>query len=247
MLLLENIFPPFSSTHSKDESTYVTSTCSVFLRFLWLLIKEFSMSIQHFFLIHLSQVLIMMKCFLVFGLFAFAGKGYLSIKILSFISFLIFSEVSSLSCNEGSGMHGMPPALTSHQCPAGVLNCVRILASKSVNDYWIADANSPQTRRATTPRCWAGAVDWRWAGPGVCKVMIWWSLFYTTCDNFSGLPDGIIFDTGEDFSSITTCFCGAELCNTEHWCDGCQVNSSASLLPALASLTLTMMALIASN
>ena len=80
--------------------------------------------------------------------------------------------MSSLSCNEGSGMHGMPPALTSHQCPAGVLNCVRILASKSVHDYWIANANSPQTRRATTPRCWAGAVDWRWAGPGVCKVMI---------------------------------------------------------------------------
>ena len=117
------------------------------------------MSIQHFFHIHLSQVLKMTKCFLVFGLFAFAGKWYHSIKILSFIYFLIFSEVSSLSCNEGSGMHGMPPALTSHQCPAGVLNCVRILASKSVNDYWIADANSPQTRRATTPRCWAGAVD----------------------------------------------------------------------------------------
>ena len=81
------------------------------------------------------------------------------IKVLSFILFLIFAEVTSLSCNEGSGMHGMPPALTSHQCPAGVLNCVRILASKSVNDYRIADANSHQMRRATTRRYLAGAVD----------------------------------------------------------------------------------------
>ena len=63
--------------------------------------------------------------------------------------------------------------------------------------------------------------------------------------NSSGLPQGIVFDVGDyDHSSVTTCFCGSELCNTEHWCDGCRASSSTSLLPALASLAITM-ALIA--
>ena len=109
----------------------------------------------------------MIKQFLVFGLFAFSRK-VLSIYFLILIS--LFSDVSSLSCNEGSMMHGMPASLTSHTCKAGVLNCIRIFASKSDKIYRIADANFNQMRRVATPRWLAGVADWTWQEMGVCQV-----------------------------------------------------------------------------
>ena len=74
-------------------------------------------------------------------------------------------------------MHGMPASLTSHPCNAGVLNCIRIFASKS-EKYRIADANSDQTRRVATPQWLAGDADWTWQEMGVWKVQ-WgqWSPF----------------------------------------------------------------------
>ena len=195
--------------------------------------------------IHLWVLAKMIKQFLVFGLFAFSRK-VLSIYFLILIS--LFSDVSSLSCNEGSMMHGMPASLTSHTCKAGVLNCIRIFASKSDKIYRIADANFNQMRRVATPRWLAGVADWTWQEMGVCQVQ-WgqWSPFSFIAMQWfgSGLPQGIVFDVGDyDHSSVTTCFCGSDLCNTEHWCDGCRASSSSSLFPGLASLAITM-ALIA--
>lgn len=146
-------------------------------------------------------------------------------------------------------MHGMPAALTTHQCPAGVLNCVRILASKS-RKWWISDRwckiSADETGNNAPMLGWGCGLKMTRDGcvKGKMRTITKLTFSHRYC---SGLPQGIVFEGGDDdVSSITTCFCGSDLCNTEHWCDGCQLSSSSSLVPALASLALlTLAALIA--
>ena len=47
---------------------------------------------------------------------------------------------------------------------------------------------------------------------------------WTSC--VDGIPDGINVAIGEPVSDAFTCFCSEELCNVEHFCDDCVVEST---------------------
>ena len=47
---------------------------------------------------------------------------------------------------------------------------------------------------------------------------------WTSC--VDGIPDGINVAIGELVSDAFTCFCSEELCNVEHFCDDCVVEST---------------------
>jgi hypothetical protein len=47
------------------------------------------------------------------------------------------------------------------------------------------------------------------------------------CGN--GIPDGIDIAIGAPVSDAVTCFCSEELCNDEHFCDDCGVESTSTV------------------
>merc|ERR1712243_386720 len=59
-----------------------------------------------------------------------------------------------------------------------------------------------------------------------------------------GLPDGVTFDTGVKYSSIMTCFCHKDLCNTEDWCSDCHSNSSGIVPSLMVTLVMTLVSFL---
>ena len=47
----------------------------------------------------------------------------------------------------------------------------------------------------------------------------------------SGIPDGVNFHVGESVDGALTCFCAEELCNEEHFCDGCVAGTTTEVPP----------------
>ena len=51
----------------------------------------------------------------------------------------------------------------------------------------------------------------------------------------SGIPDGVNFHVGESVDGALTCFCAEELCNEEHFCDGCVAGATTKVPPPTTS------------
>merc|ERR1712098_296773 len=48
----------------------------------------------------------------------------------------------------------------------------------------------------------------------------------------AGIPDGVQLNVGETIDNAVTCFCSDELCNGEHFCDGCTAGSGVDRIAA---------------
>ena len=59
----------------------------------------------------------------------------------------------------------------------------------------------------------------------------------------SGIPDGML-DVGETVDGALTCFCTGDLCNGEHFCDGCVAGSGVGMIAASILTTLVMAIMI---
>ena len=132
-----------------------------------------------------------------------------------------------MKCNEGSsGFHGFPEELEPKDCDAGVVNCAKITGSKYL-----------RLLTKSSIICYHAAINAE-------SVRAWSCGLKTEQSNcVSGIPDGML-DVGETVDGALTCFCTGDLCNGEHFCDGCVAGSGVGMIAASILTTLVMAIMI---